>query len=112
MKELKMADPRTTRVSDLKPGQYADGSPLDDVQYLESKLILKTGEFTSATDSKSTPSWSPRRPRIAAWDSYLFRQRFSRPIREVMFMLAVKPVHSTTSVAIASKLGGIVRPSA
>ena len=48
MKELKMADPRTTRTSDLKPGQYADGSPLDDIQYLECKLILKTDEFTSA----------------------------------------------------------------
>ena len=48
MKKLKMADPRTTRVGDLKPGQYTDGSPLDDVQYLECKLILKTDEFTSA----------------------------------------------------------------
>lgn len=33
MRKLKMADLRTTRVADLKPGQYADGSPLDDVQY-------------------------------------------------------------------------------
>jgi hypothetical protein len=47
MQKLKMADPRTTRVGDLKPGQYADGGPLDDVQYLECKLILKTDEFTS-----------------------------------------------------------------
>jgi len=31
----------------LKPGEYFDGSPLDDVQYLECKLILQTGEFTS-----------------------------------------------------------------
>ena len=47
MEKLKMADPRTTRVADLKPGQYADGSPLDDIQYCECKVILKTGEFTS-----------------------------------------------------------------
>lgn len=47
MKKIKMADPRTTRVGDLRPGQYADGSALDDVQYLECKLILKTDEFTS-----------------------------------------------------------------
>src|SRR4249920_3483023 len=47
MKRIKMADPRTTRASDLKPGQYVDGSPLDDVQFLECKLILKTDEFTS-----------------------------------------------------------------
>jgi hypothetical protein len=47
MEKLKMADPRTTRVGDLKPGQYADGSPLDDIQYCECKVILKTDEFTS-----------------------------------------------------------------
>jgi len=47
MKKIKMADPRTTRVGDLRRGQYVDGSPLDDVQYLECKLILKADEFTS-----------------------------------------------------------------
>jgi hypothetical protein len=47
VKKLKMADPRTTRVAALNPGEYADGSPLDDIQYLECKLILKTDEFTS-----------------------------------------------------------------
>jgi hypothetical protein len=30
-----------TRVLDLKQGEYSDGSPLDEVQYLECKLILK-----------------------------------------------------------------------
>ena len=44
----KQFDPRTERVADLAPGQYADGSPLDDVRYLECKVILKTDEFTSA----------------------------------------------------------------
>lgn len=47
MKKLRMADPRTARVADLKAGQYEDGSPLDDIQYLECKLILRTDEFTS-----------------------------------------------------------------
>lgn len=47
MTKLKMADPRTTRVGELQPGQYSDGSPLHDIQYLECKLILKTDEFTS-----------------------------------------------------------------
>lgn len=47
MKKLKMSDPRNGRVADLKPGQYTDGSPLDDIQYLQCKLILKTDEFTS-----------------------------------------------------------------
>jgi hypothetical protein len=31
-----------------KPGQYSDGSPLDEVQYLECKLILKPDRFTAA----------------------------------------------------------------
>ncbi|MDS4020046.1 MAG: hypothetical protein RKR03_05985 [Candidatus Competibacter sp.] len=39
---------RPERVPDLKPGQYSDGSPLDTVQYLECKLILKPDRFTSA----------------------------------------------------------------
>jgi hypothetical protein len=47
MKQIKMADPRSGRTADLKPGHYADGSRLDDVQFLECKLILKTDEFTS-----------------------------------------------------------------
>jgi hypothetical protein len=36
------------RVPDLKPGQYSDGSPLDEVQYLECKLIIKSDRFTAA----------------------------------------------------------------
>lgn len=37
-----------TQVPQLKPGQYSDGSPLDEVHYLECKLILKPDRFTSA----------------------------------------------------------------
>lgn len=36
------------RVPDLKPGKYRDERPLDEVQYLECKLILKPDRFTSA----------------------------------------------------------------
>src|SRR5215471_20242123 len=36
------------RFDDLKQGQYSDGSPLDEVQYLECKLILKPDRFTAA----------------------------------------------------------------
>ena len=35
-------------VADRKPGQYSDGHPLDEVQYLECKLILKPDRFTAA----------------------------------------------------------------
>ena len=31
-----------------EPGQYSDGHPLDEVQYLECKLILKPDRFTAA----------------------------------------------------------------
>jgi len=37
------------RVPHLKQGQYSDGSPLDEVHYLECKLILKPDPFTAAT---------------------------------------------------------------
>jgi len=39
---------RPTLVAALKQGQYSDGSPLDEVQYLECKLILKPDRFTAA----------------------------------------------------------------
>lgn len=35
------------RVAQLKPGQYADGMPLHQVQYLCCKLILRPNKFTS-----------------------------------------------------------------
>jgi len=41
-------DSRPPRMADLKPGQYSDGHPLDEVQYLECKLILKPDRFTAA----------------------------------------------------------------
>ena len=47
MVKVRMADPRTGRLEDLKAGQYEDGSPLHDIQYLECKLILRPDEFTS-----------------------------------------------------------------
>lgn len=35
------------QIPDLRPGKYADGHPLDDVQYVESKIILRPERFTS-----------------------------------------------------------------
>lgn len=40
------ASPRTIR----QPATYSDGSPLDEVHYLESKLILRPERFASAAD--------------------------------------------------------------
>ena len=39
---------RPATVADSKQGQYSDGHPLDEVQYLECKLILKPDRFTAA----------------------------------------------------------------
>jgi|SRR5215469_1127715 len=38
---------RGRHVPDIKPGQYADGLPFNEVQYLECKLILRPNHFTS-----------------------------------------------------------------
>ena len=39
-------DGRANEVPYLEPGTYADGTPLDDLHYLECKLILKPDRFT------------------------------------------------------------------
>src|SRR6516225_5902876 len=87
MTKLKMADPRTTRVLDLKPGQYADGSPLDDVQYLECKLILKPDEFTSPKGFKKYGKLVAQAAAECGVGFDTSAANGSRPaIREVMFM--------------------------
>jgi len=39
---------KTPEAPKLRSGRYSDGHPLDDLQYLECKLILKPDRFTSA----------------------------------------------------------------
>jgi hypothetical protein len=39
--------PELSTVPELKPGQYSDGHPLDQVHYLECKIILKPDRFTA-----------------------------------------------------------------
>jgi hypothetical protein len=46
-KEMTNKDLQPERVLDLKPGEYSDGHPLDEVQYLECKIILKPDRFDS-----------------------------------------------------------------
>jgi hypothetical protein len=46
--EVAQAGPQPGRGPDLKDGNYSDGHPLDQVQYLECKLILKPDRFTAA----------------------------------------------------------------
>ncbi len=47
---VKVAQPKKNRVPKLEPGQYTDGSQLDDIQFLECKLILTPEHFTSVKD--------------------------------------------------------------
>lgn len=87
MSKPKMSDPRSARVADLKPGQYADGSPLHDVQYLECKLILRPDEFKSAAGFKK---YGKLVAQVAKECGVGFDQsaaKGTRPaIREVMFL--------------------------
>ena len=87
MATVKMKDPRTTRVDDLQPGQYADGSPLHDVQFLECKLILKTDEFTSPAGFTKYGRLVARAARDCDVGFDDSAAKGTRPaIREVMFL--------------------------
>lgn len=82
-----LRDPRTTRVTDLRPGQYADGTPLHDVQYLECKLILKTDEFTSPAGFRKYGKLVARAAKECGIGFDRSPAKASRPaIREVMFL--------------------------
>lgn len=85
--KTKTSDPRTERVADLKPGQYADGSPLHDVQYLECKLILKTDEFTSPAGFRKYAGLVAQAAKECGVGFDASQAKGTRPaIREVMFL--------------------------
>jgi hypothetical protein len=87
MSRLKMIDLRRERVADLQPGQYADGSPLHDVQYLECKLILKTDEFTSPAGFRKYGKLVARVAKECGVGFDDSAAKGTRPaIREVMFL--------------------------
>jgi len=41
---------QSSRIADFKQGQYSDGHPLDEVQYLECKLILSQARGRTARE--------------------------------------------------------------
>ena len=87
MARTKTSDPRTGRVADLKPGQYADGSPLNDIQYLECKLILKTDEFTSPAGFRKYAKLVAQAAKECGIGFDTSPAKGTRPaIREVMFL--------------------------
>jgi hypothetical protein len=78
---------RARRIPDIKPGKYADGLPLNEVQYLESKIILRPNHFTSR---KSFFDFAKvmRRPAEEAGVDFHTDGFADQPlqIREVLFM--------------------------
>jgi hypothetical protein len=44
-------------VADIKQARYSDGHPLDDVQYLECKLILKPDRLRPRKSFLTMESW-------------------------------------------------------
>jgi len=87
MSKPKMADPRRERVADLQPGQYADGSPLHDVQYLECKLILKTDQFSSPAGFRKYGKLVAQAAKECGVGYDTSAAKGTRPaIREVMFL--------------------------
>jgi hypothetical protein len=84
---VKIEDPRTTRVAELQAGQYTDGSPLHDVQYLECKLILKTDEFGSPAGFRKYGKLVARAAEECGVGYDTSAAKGTRPtIREVMFL--------------------------
>ena len=76
-----------TRVPDIKKGTYSDGHPLDKIEYLECKLILKGDRFTSEENLDDFARIVKRA--AASSDVGFYRKEFkdARPqIREVLFM--------------------------
>jgi len=86
----KKAENKQTSVTclpDLKPGRYADGLPLHEIQYLECKLILRPNHFTSR---KSFFDFAKimRRPAAATKVDFSSEDFVDAPlqIREVLFV--------------------------
>jgi hypothetical protein len=74
-------------VAEIKPGKYSDGHPLDSVQYLESKIILKGDRFTAVQSFHDFGKlvWQTAEQTGVGYSTREFEGR--RPqIREVLFM--------------------------
>ena len=82
-----MDEPARKPIPDLQPGGYSDGHPLDDIHYLECKIILKGERFTSV-ENFSEFSNIVRRTAEASSVGYSTEDfKGLRPqIREVLFV--------------------------
>ena len=75
------------RTPELKKGKYSDGHPLHDLQYLETKIILKGDRFTSADSFNQFAKVVRRAAENAEVDFSRKGFKEERPrIREVLFL--------------------------
>jgi hypothetical protein len=75
------------RVAELKKGKYSDGHPLDDLHYLEAKIILKGDRFTSVETFRQFAKLVKRAAEAADVDFSRKGFKDARPrIREVLFL--------------------------
>lgn len=80
-------DLQPDQVPDLKPGHYSDGHPLDEVHYLESKIILKGERFTSVESFREFSKLVRRAAEKSDVDFETKEVEGLRPqIREVLFL--------------------------
>src|SRR6516164_3141230 len=86
-KKIEKKETSVTRLPAVKPGKYADGLPLHEIQYLECKLILRPNHFTSR---KSFLDFAKimRRPAAATNVEFSSDDLVDAPlqIREVLFL--------------------------
>jgi hypothetical protein len=81
-----MDKPERKRVPDLQAGAYSDGHPLDDIHYLECKIILKGDRFTSVQNFHDFSKIVHRTAEAAGVDYSTEEFKGLRPqIREVLF---------------------------
>src|SRR5262249_15569005 len=86
-KRIEKKETSVTRLPAVKPGKYADGLPLHEIQYLECKLMLWPNHFTSR---KSFFDFAKvmRRPAAATKVEFSSEDFVDAPlqIREVLFV--------------------------
>jgi hypothetical protein len=78
---------RAKRIPAIKPGRYADGMPLNEIQYLECKIILRPNHFTSRKSFFDFAK-AMRRPADEAGVDFASDRFVDEPlqIREVLFL--------------------------
>src|SRR5262245_2895518 len=81
------AESQAKPVPKIKEGKYSDGHPLDRLQYLEVKVILKGDRFTSVDTFQQFAKYMKRAAKDAEIDFSRKAFKQARPrIREVLFL--------------------------